>query len=161
MEKGWRRLTRDIIRDDPHPDRHHRHRRHRHQPVPGQSGHGHRGQTYSRRRRTACASPSSTKCRTGDCCGITGRLPISGVWGVDMQGSSKRTDWRPWGISLAVPLAVPTNTTTKIYCTSMFGVNAELLIDHAWGWEPCTIADIKAYKPAEHSCGVRAGADQC
>ena len=29
----------------------------------------------------------------------------------------------------------------------LFGVNAELLIDHAWGWEPCTIADIKAYKP--------------
>ena len=28
---------------------------------------------------------------------------------------------------------------------SMFGVNAELLIDHAWGWEPCTIADIKSY----------------
>ncbi len=30
----------------------------------------------------------------------------------------------------------------------LFGINAELLIDHAWGWEPCTIADIKAYKPA-------------
>ena len=29
----------------------------------------------------------------------------------------------------------------------LFGVNAELLIDHAWGWEPCTIADIKAYRP--------------
>lgn len=29
----------------------------------------------------------------------------------------------------------------------MFGVNAELLIDHAWGWEPCTMADIKAYRP--------------
>lgn len=29
-----------------------------------------------------------------------------------------------------------------------FGINAELLIDHAWGWEPCTIADVKAYKPA-------------
>ena len=29
----------------------------------------------------------------------------------------------------------------------MFGVNAELLIDHAWGWEPCTIADIKSYRP--------------
>lgn len=29
----------------------------------------------------------------------------------------------------------------------MFGVNAELLIDHAWGWEPTTIAQIKAYKP--------------
>ena len=35
----------------------------------------------------------------------------------------------------------------------LFGVNAELLIDHAWGWEPCTIADIKAYKPAANSCG--------
>jgi DNA polymerase V len=33
----------------------------------------------------------------------------------------------------------------------LFGVNAELLIDHAWGWEPCTIADIKAYKPATNS----------
>ncbi len=33
----------------------------------------------------------------------------------------------------------------------LFGVNAELLIDHAWGWEPCTIADIKAYKPSSNS----------
>lgn len=35
----------------------------------------------------------------------------------------------------------------------MFGVNAELLIDHAWGWEPCTIADIKSYKPQSNSIG--------
>ncbi|NLD84196.1 MAG: DNA methylase [Clostridiales bacterium] len=33
----------------------------------------------------------------------------------------------------------------------LFGVNAELLIDHAWGVEPCTIADIKAYQPESHS----------
>ena len=33
----------------------------------------------------------------------------------------------------------------------LFGVNAELLIDHAWGWEPCTIAQIKAYKPSTNS----------
>lgn len=33
----------------------------------------------------------------------------------------------------------------------LFGVNAELLIDHAWGYEPCTIADIKAYKPMNNS----------
>ncbi|MBO7416180.1 MAG: DNA methylase [Bacteroidaceae bacterium] len=33
----------------------------------------------------------------------------------------------------------------------MFGVNAELLIDHAWGWEPCTMAEIKAYKPQVNS----------
>ena len=35
----------------------------------------------------------------------------------------------------------------------LFGVNAELLIDHAWGWEPCTIEDIKAYKPENNSMG--------
>ena len=35
----------------------------------------------------------------------------------------------------------------------LFGVNAELLIDHAWGWEPCTMADIKAYKPESSSVG--------
>ena len=33
----------------------------------------------------------------------------------------------------------------------LFGVNAELLIDHAWGWEPCTIADVKSYKPENKS----------
>ncbi|OUP19864.1 DNA methylase [Lachnoclostridium sp. An196] len=33
----------------------------------------------------------------------------------------------------------------------LFGVNAELLIDHAWGWEPCTLADIKSYKPDTNS----------
>ena len=35
----------------------------------------------------------------------------------------------------------------------LFGVSAELLIDHAWGWEPCTIADIKEYKPESNSVG--------
>ena len=33
----------------------------------------------------------------------------------------------------------------------LFGVNAELLIDHAWGAEPCTMADIKAYRPEVNS----------
>ena len=33
----------------------------------------------------------------------------------------------------------------------LFGVNAELLIDHAWGWEPCTIEAVKAYKPETNS----------
>lgn len=33
----------------------------------------------------------------------------------------------------------------------LFGVNAELLIDHAWGWEPCTIDLIKKYSPETHS----------
>lgn len=33
----------------------------------------------------------------------------------------------------------------------LFGINAELLIDHAWGWEPCTIKEIKSYKPDTNS----------
>lgn len=36
----------------------------------------------------------------------------------------------------------------------LFGINAELLIDHAWGWEPVTIADIKAYKPQNNSLSL-------
>lgn len=35
----------------------------------------------------------------------------------------------------------------------LFGINAELLIDHAWGYEPATIADIKAYRPESSSIG--------
>ncbi len=33
----------------------------------------------------------------------------------------------------------------------LFGVNAELLIDHAWGWEPCTIEAVRAYRPETNS----------
>ena len=37
------------------------------------------------------------------------------------------------------------------YLYQMFGVNAELLIDHAWGWEPCEINDIRKYRPTNNS----------
>ncbi len=33
----------------------------------------------------------------------------------------------------------------------IFGINAQLLIDHAWGWEPCTLREIKAYRPSTNS----------
>ncbi len=36
----------------------------------------------------------------------------------------------------------------------LFGVNAELLIDHAWGKEPCTIGEIKKYQPQSHSISM-------
>ena len=36
----------------------------------------------------------------------------------------------------------------------LFGINAELLIDHAWGWEPCTMAAVKAYRPESNSSGI-------
>ena len=35
----------------------------------------------------------------------------------------------------------------------LFGKNAELLIDHAWGWEPCTVDAVKAYRPSTNSLG--------
>ena len=35
----------------------------------------------------------------------------------------------------------------------LFGKNAELLIDHAWGWEPCLVSDIRAYRPDNNSIG--------
>ena len=47
----------------------------------------------------------------------------------------------------------PSDYYNEDFLYKMFGVNAELLIDHAWGWEPCTIADIKAYKPESNSVG--------
>lgn len=45
------------------------------------------------------------------------------------------------------------NCEERLY--KLFGVNAELLIDHAWGWEPCTIKQIKEYRPSSNSlsCG--------
>ncbi len=45
----------------------------------------------------------------------------------------------------------PTDFHNEELLYRLFGVNAELLIDHAWGWEPCTIADIKAYQPENKS----------
>lgn len=45
----------------------------------------------------------------------------------------------------------PTDYYNEELLYKLFGINAELLIDHAWGWEPCTMADIKAYKPENKS----------
>ena len=41
--------------------------------------------------------------------------------------------------------------TNEALLYRLFGVNAELLIDHAWGWEPCTMDQIKAYRPETNS----------
>lgn len=47
----------------------------------------------------------------------------------------------------------PTDYYNEDLLYKLFGINAELLIDHAWGWEPCTIAEVKAYKPETTSLG--------
>lgn len=44
-----------------------------------------------------------------------------------------------------------TSLTHEELLYKLFGVNAELIIDHAWGWEPCTIDYIKAYRPETNS----------
>ena len=48
-------------------------------------------------------------------------------------------------------LGSPNDFHNQALLYKLFGVNAELLIDHAWGWEPCTIADIKTYRPTTNS----------
>jgi len=48
-------------------------------------------------------------------------------------------------------LGQPYQRLSESLLYKLFGVNAELIIDHAWGWEPCTIADIKAYRPSTNS----------
>lgn len=45
----------------------------------------------------------------------------------------------------------PTDYYNEDLLYKLFGINAELLIDHAWGWEPCTIDQIKAYRPNSSS----------
>ncbi len=50
-------------------------------------------------------------------------------------------------------LGKPTDRHNEDLLYKLFGVNAELLIDHAWGWEPCTMEAIKKYKPESNSMG--------
>ena len=46
-----------------------------------------------------------------------------------------------------------TDVLNEALLFKLFGINAELLIDHAWGVEPCTMADIKRYRPSANSVG--------
>ena len=48
-------------------------------------------------------------------------------------------------------IGAPTDYHNEELLYKLFGINAELLIDHAWGWEPCTMADVKAYRPENKS----------
>ena len=73
--------------------------------------------------------------------------PITDIWRVG-KGISKRLE--KYGIYTMGDVArCSINNEDLLY--KLFGVNAELLIDHAWGWEPCTIESIKNYKPLAKS----------
>ena len=73
--------------------------------------------------------------------------PITDFWRVG-RGYAKRLE--SCGIMTMGDIALCSEQDEDVLYR-MFGKNAELLIDHAWGWEPCTIADIKAYRPGTNS----------
>ena len=73
--------------------------------------------------------------------------PVTDFWRVG-RGTSRKLESR--GIYTMGDLArMSMEQEDTLY--SIFGVNAELLIDHAWGYEPCTLKDIKAYTPESRS----------
>ena len=80
---------------------------------------------------------------------LSGYSPITDFWRV---GKGYANKLRKIGV-LTMGDVARCSVQNEEILYKLFGVNAELLIDHAWGWEPCTIAQIKAYKPAENSIG--------
>ena len=80
---------------------------------------------------------------------LWGHRPITDFWRV---GKGYANKLRKIGV-LTMGDVARCSVQNEEILYKLFGVNAELLIDHAWGWEPCTLAQIKAYKPAENSIG--------
>ncbi len=81
--------------------------------------------------------------------------PLTDFWRIG-KGYAKKLEEQglvTMGDIARCSLGKPTDYYNEDLLYKLFGINAELLIDHAWGWEPCTIADIKAYKPSINSIG--------
>ena len=125
--------------------RHHGHGGHRHQPVSVQGGDGYCRQARSRRprrrayRRTGRDADSGTQ--------LWSYQPLTDFWRVG-RGTAKKLE--QYGMCTMGDIALCSEKNEDLLY-KLFGKNAELLIDHAWGWEPCTVADIKAYKPSTNS----------
>ncbi len=79
--------------------------------------------------------------------------PLTDFWRIGHGYAKKleRNGLRTMGDVARCSIGKPEEFHNEDLLYKLFGVNAELLIDHAWGWEPCTIAHIKAYKPTTHS----------
>lgn len=81
--------------------------------------------------------------------------PLTDFWRVG-KGYAKKLEERglyTMGDIARCSMGKPNEYYNEDLLYKLFGKNAELLIDHAWGWEPCTIKDIKAYKPSTKSIG--------
>lgn len=73
--------------------------------------------------------------------------PLTDFWRVGRGIARKLADY---GISTMGDIA-RCSIEHEDLLYGMFGVNAELLIDHAWGWEPVTMDKVRAYRPTTHS----------
>ena len=87
---------------------------------------------------------------------LWGHQPITDFWRIGGGYARKlaRYNMFTMGDVARCSLGKPGSYFSEDLLYKLFGVNAELLIDHAWGHEPCTIADIKAYKPQSHSMSI-------
>lgn len=77
--------------------------------------------------------------------------PLTDFWRVGKGYQKKLEDNGFYTMGDVARASLNQRLEDKLY--KLFGVNAELLIDHAWGWEPSTIAEVKAYKPESTSMG--------
>ena len=82
--------------------------------------------------------------------------PITDFWRVGKGTARKLAEhgMRTMGDVARCSVGGPWERQNEALLYRLFGVNAELLIDHAWGWEPCEIRHIKAFRPASNSLSV-------
>ena len=73
--------------------------------------------------------------------------PLTDFWRVGRGTVAKLADY---GVNTMGDLA-RCSLTHRDFLYKLFGINAELLIDHAWGWEPVTIAQVREYNPETKS----------
>ncbi|MBQ3473862.1 DNA methylase [Candidatus Saccharibacteria bacterium] len=73
--------------------------------------------------------------------------PLTDFWRVG-RGYAKRLEAA--GLYTMGDIAI-CSEKDEDYLYRLFGINAELLIDHAWGWEPCEIKEIREYRPTTNS----------
>lgn len=82
--------------------------------------------------------------------------PITDFWRVG-RGYAKKLEKKgilTMGDVARCSLGGPSDFYNEELLYKMFGVNAELLIDHAWGYEPCTMKAVKSYRPESKSMGA-------
>ncbi len=73
--------------------------------------------------------------------------PLTDFWRVGKGIAKKLEEHRIYTMGDIARISI--NNEEMLY--KLFGINAELLIDHSWGYEPCTIESIKSYKPVTNS----------